>query len=279
MYDGHYINLDRNPERRAAIEEQFALLDPRHHYARFPAVDGNLCDVDAPGLSAGEIGCLLSHYMLLESRTDGAAHLHVVEDDVVLTKRAVLFLEQVIGAGILDDHDILFTETAVHMDLPWCREARRHYKTLIERAADGTVSGVTFRLIPFVGGTASYLVNRRSVRLVCDILGQELDRGARRPIDILLRDAVIAGLLRARSLFPFVSTIRPPALSTIERDDGMRKSRFAMEMLRHSFFVDCDPLRALDLTRRWLARADADPHERLHSRLADFIGSDIFRDH
>jgi GR25 family glycosyltransferase involved in LPS biosynthesis len=280
MYAGYYINLERSTERRAAMAAQLGRLDPAGRYERFPAVDGNPDGLACSGISDGEFGCLLSHYMLLASQVDRGVDLHVLEDDAVITKRTALFLEQVIGSGLPGEYDILFTDTAVEMDLAWCREARGLYSALIERAEDGTASGVTFRIIPYLGCTTSYLVNHRSVRLVCEILGRELDRGATRPIDILLRAAVAEGKLRASCLFPFITSTRPGGFfSTTRPDNEMRKSRFAMELLRHSFFVECDLGEAMNLAERWLTNPKAGPHERLHARLANFIGADIFHDH
>jgi GR25 family glycosyltransferase involved in LPS biosynthesis len=278
MYRGFYINLDRSPERHAAIEARLAGLGMAQRYERFPAMDGNSIGLTASGLTNSEPGCLLSHYMLLESRTDRADHLHVVEDDIVFANCTVPSVEKVIRSGLLDEFDILFTETAVEMDLNWCREARRLYKDLIQREENGTASAVEFRIV--LGCTTSYLVNRGSIGLVCRLLGEELDRGARYPVDILIRDAANAGKPRAKSLFPFVTSIQPEEFSSTTRPDAeARNSRLAMELLRHSFYVDCDMNTALDLAVQRLMIADGDVHQRLHGLLAGFIGSDIFQRH
>jgi GR25 family glycosyltransferase involved in LPS biosynthesis len=280
MYRGFYINLDRSSGRRAALEARLTRLGVAPRYERFPAMDGNSIGLGASGLTNSELGCLLSHYMLLESCRDRGDHLHVVEDDVVFANCAVASVEQVIRSGLLDDYDILFTETAVEMDIHWCREARGLYKSLIKRAENGIASSVEFRIIPYLGCTTSYLVNRRSIGLVRGVLGEELDRGARYPVDILIRDAANEGKLRAKSLFPFVTSSQPEEfVSTTRPDDEARNSRLAMELLRHSFFVDCDLNAALDLAVQRLMIPDGDVHDRLHGLLAGFIGSDIFQRH
>jgi GR25 family glycosyltransferase involved in LPS biosynthesis len=280
MYRGFYINLDRAPERRAAMEARLARLGAAPRYDRFSAVDGNSSGLTSSGLGNGELGCLLSHFLLLDSCKDGAAHLHIVEDDVVFANCALPSVEQVIRSGVLDRHDILFTETAVEMDLHWCREARGLYKSLIQREENGIASAVEFRIIPYLAGTTSYLVNRRSVGLVCGVLGEELDRGARYPIDILIRNAAREGRLRARSLFPFVTSIQPGEFFSTARQDGdAEKSRLAMLLLRHSFFVDCDMNAGTDLAVRQLTNPGGDSHEWLHGLLAGFIGSDVFQSH
>jgi GR25 family glycosyltransferase involved in LPS biosynthesis len=279
-YDGRYINLDRSPERRAEMEAQFARLDPVARYDRFPAVDGNLHGLTGHGLTDGELGCLMSHHRLLRMRLDSPTHLHILEDDIVMARRTVSFVEQVIRSGLLDDWDILFTETTVPMVVEWCAKGRALYRDTIERAADGTAARIEFRLIPYVGVMASYLVNRRSVRAICDIIGQELDRGARSPIDLLIRTRARDGKLRVRSLFPFITSVRPGAFpSTVRGGAEILNSRLAMELHRHSYFVEADMQAALHLADRRLANPDAGPQERLHARIAGFASTDAFEGH
>ena len=210
---------------------------------------------------------------------DGAAHLHVIEDDALMAKRTVLFLERVITSGMLDDVDILFTETTVPMSLEFFPDGRSTYARSIQRAVDGTATDVRFSHVPYVGCTTSYLVNRRSVRLIRDILARELEHNDDLPpIDMVIRAKVEAGELRAKCLFPFITSIRPEAFtSTITRDDPKHLSRCAMELLRHSFFVECDLKATFELAERRLANPDAGVQERLHALIAGFSVSDAFR--
>jgi hypothetical protein len=84
-------------------------------------------------------------------------------------------------------------------------------------------------------------VSRRSVGLVCDIIQRELERGAGKPVDMLIRDEAAAGELRVRCLFPFITSVLPGAFaSTRVPHDDKQLSVFAMELPRHSFFVVCD---------------------------------------
>jgi hypothetical protein len=178
---------------------------------------------------------------------------------------------------MLDDWDILFTETVVPMVVEWCAEGRALYRDMIERAEDGTAVKIEFRLIQYFAAMASYLVNRRSVRSICEILGQELDRGARSPIDLLIRTKAKEGKLRVRSLFPFITSIRPGKFpSTVREGIKMPKSRLAMELHRYSYFVEADLNAALDLADRRLANPDEGPQERLHARIAGFASTDSF---
>ena len=166
------------------------------------------------------------------------------------------------------------------MVVDWCAKGRAHYRDMIERAEDGTAARIEFRLIQYVGVMTSYLVNRRSVRAICEIIGQELDRGARSPIDLLIRTKAREGKLRVRSLFPFITSIRPGEFpSTVRGGTEMLKSRLAMELHRYSYFVEADMKAALELADRRLVNLDEGPQERLHARIAGFASTDSFEGH
>jgi hypothetical protein len=121
-------------------------------------------------------------------------------------------------------------------------------------------------------------VSRRSVGLVCDIIQRELERGADKPVDVLIREEAAAGALQVRCLFPFLTSVLPGAFaSTRVPDDNKQLSVFAMELLRHSFFVECDQRAALELADQLLSNSNSDPLERLHARIAGFVTSDAFQ--
>jgi GR25 family glycosyltransferase involved in LPS biosynthesis len=280
-YLGYYINLDRSADRRAAMETQLARLDPPARYQRFPAVDGNPRGIVSDTLTDADIGCLTSHYLLLHAHRNGDRHLHVIEDDAVLASRATHFVEQIIESGTLEQNDILFTSTVLSEKLEFFagfyQEIRDAWRINIDRAPNGTATGVRFGAVPYLAGMESYLVNRRSIGLVCDIIARDLDSGTHKPIDLMLRGAAERGELRAQCLFPFITSVLPGAFSsTREPRDNKHLSIFAMELLRHSFFVECDLPAALALADRLLPNPDEDLQERLHARIAAFVASDAF---
>jgi GR25 family glycosyltransferase involved in LPS biosynthesis len=86
-YVGHCINLDRSPDRRAAMKAQLARLNPAGRYHRFLAVDGNPLGIPSPDLAPMQTGCFTSHYLLLQMHLDQADHLHIVEEDAVLADK------------------------------------------------------------------------------------------------------------------------------------------------------------------------------------------------
>lgn len=276
-YRGYYINLDRSHERRAAMEAQLARLGLAQRYQRFAAVDGQQAGDISGVLTANELGCFTSHYNLLQQHRDATEHLHIIEDDAVLAKRIAWFMEWVINSGMLDDNDLLFTDMGVPPEIHFYREARSRYESNIRRAKDGTAIDVRVSTVAYFACTSSYLVNGRSIGRICDLLGRELENGPRCPIDLLIRDKVADGALRARCLFPFLTTIDPAGFeSTITRDDRDQLSARAMDLLRHSFFVECDLTATLALVDQSLPAPSAGLHARLLARVLGFMTSDAF---
>ena len=142
LYTGYYINLDRAPERRAAMEAQFARMSASPRYRRFPAVDGNQYGFPNKDLSDSQLGCLASHYMLLQMHMDGRSHLHILEDDATMATQMTRFIDTVIAADVLDNYDILFTDTVPTLSVQFFRDARRWYSQQIQRDANGLVPPV-----------------------------------------------------------------------------------------------------------------------------------------
>jgi len=215
--------------------------------------------------------------MLLQMHRDGATHLHVLEDDVVLSKQCVSFLDRIILSGSLDDADILFTDTTMPLDLDRVRDVRRFWRDSVQRLDNGTTAIVRFGYIPYVACMTSYIVNRRSIQLICDIIARELEGDDPRPIDLLIRAKAAEGKLRAKCLFPFITSVRPDEPRTINYDEATQLSRLAVELLRQSFFVESDLKAMLELADRKLISPNAGHQELLHSRIFGFTISDVFR--
>jgi hypothetical protein len=277
-YVGYYINLDRSADRRDVMDAQLARLHLTERYRRFAAVDGNLIGLTSTKLTAGELGCFTSHYQLLQQNRDSAVHLHVIEDDVVLAGCAAQVVDQIVTSATIDDHDVLFTDMALPVDFKFYREARIRYERQIRRPGNGTAPTIQFNFFPYIACTASYLVNRRSIGLICDILGHELERGASDPIDVVLRGKVAEGKLRAKCLFPFITSVLPGKFAnTVVRGARDQLSDLAVDLVRHSFFVDCDRSATLRLAEQRLASPDAGFHGRLLAVVLGFLTSDAFK--
>jgi GR25 family glycosyltransferase involved in LPS biosynthesis len=244
-YTGHYINLDRCPDRRAAMEAELARHNLTGIYTRFAAADGNILNFPNPHLQAGHMGCWTSHYMLLQQNRDKDRHLHLVEDDVIFSSVTQQAIHWAIDSGYLDTFDIFYTDVFV----PLRNEIYKVYKTIYDRAvtrnADGSLARVAFEPIDLRqrtwASTSSFLVSRKSLNKVYDLFDRELRQGARWPIDLFIRKMNFEGALNVGCIFPFVTSVRleNSLLSSVDaRDD--RQPEVAADIARYAFFIGCD---------------------------------------
>jgi GR25 family glycosyltransferase involved in LPS biosynthesis len=274
-YTGFYINLDRSTDRRAAMEAEFARCDLRDCYRRFPACEGNALGFQG-SLTDNEMGCFTSHYLVCRDNLDCPTHLHIVEDDAMFSR----FTSQAIRTGILttfiDKFDILFLDGII--DPFWEGLPLQEYKQLYDRCISrdelGNVTNVNFRPIRYAATSTSYLVNRRSINKLLSVFDRTLANGIRDPIDIILRKKGQAGALRIGCLFPFLTSIRLDGMmTTITGRQNDALSILAMNLLRHSFFIDCDICALLEYAEKALPPLTTEPHYRLLGRLLTFISS------
>jgi len=260
-YTGFYVNLDRSTERRARVETEIGRDAPAQRYERVAAVDGETVNLPSQRLRRGEVGCFLSHLFLLQKKLDSDCHLHVVEDDVVFSRFTVPAVGSLVESGALDRFDILFTDTIAQ---PSRRDFARYkalYDRCVERDGAGNIVRVRPAVVDYYASTMSYVVNRRSISKVVDVLTRSLSQGATLPIDLALRGAAVEGQLRLGALFPFVTSFRLDELvgNTIARPDRDLLSRLLLQLARHSFFVGCDHRATLESARALLERAGIAP--------------------
>lgn len=277
-YTGIYINLDRSTGRRTAMESQLARYGLADRYRRFSAADGNTLGL--PGsLSNSELGCLISHYLICRDNLGTSNHLHVVEDDVMFSRSMDKTIGFIVGSGLIDKYDILFLDTVIDPlagGLPF-----RDYKTLYDhciiRDASGNVTKVNFKAIEYIATSTSYLLNCHSIKKVLSVYDGVLAGGARDAVDIMLRKKGQSGALRVGCLFPFLTSIRlDDVTSTITGRSSDDLSAIAVNLARHSFFVDCDMQALLAYAEKALPPLPTEPHHRLLSRLLGFMMSPAF---
>ena len=236
MYQGFFINLDRSPQRRAALETHLTALGLGTRYRRFPGVDGKTVAAP-PGtrLAPGAFGCWLSHTGLLEGNRGTHTHLHVLEDDVVLAGQAAALFEPLIrqADSRLGAWDLLFTDVYV----PLTPAVHRLFLSRLGDFDRGRgPSFVDLTGVEFAGFT-SYFVNRQAVAKVCDLLAGGWATGA--PIDVFVRDLVGRGRLQAYVTIPFLSTLSPIGSQSDIRGP-VDRSRRVCEAYRRGFFIDAD---------------------------------------
>lgn len=203
---GVYINLASATARRAQCESFLAQAGVEEFYSRFEAVAGkdHLDQYAESGLSAGKIGCWLSHLNVLRDNIEGDYHLHVLEDDFELTSafpHLIQDLDQ--RTRNIPDWDILFTDfsLAITKDVFAMRDLIHRVDQLYQNN-QYTVEDATNL---FAAGNSSYIVNRKSKRKVAELLEQGL--GSRLPQDLYMRELARQGKLKIVVTLPYLTTL------------------------------------------------------------------------
>lgn len=231
MYQGFYINLERDTLKRKAIEQNLVGIGLSDRYIRFEAVDGaKIAEKYDSTLMAGELGCWLSHISILHNQINGGKHLHIIEDDALLHS----WIAKVFSAFIAQtpNWDVLFTDFFVPKDLYVFKYL---HELLLEYKRTGEIKIFRLDNIPFTCAT-SYYVNKDSIRklykLVCNCGSDNV------PFDLKLRDAVNNGELIAFATMPFFSTLSESCQNSSIRSYDI--SRRAFDLYRRSFYLGAD---------------------------------------
>lgn len=241
LYAGYYINLDRSPERRREIEAGLDALGILGRYRRFPGIDGATIEKSG-NLKPGEVGCYRSHYEALRLGEATGLPVHILEDDVIFSKKFDEVAKTILSKNLLDRFDILFTDTFVHHDPIRLSSLKRAY----ERATKG--KNVAYSVMDmrqtYLCCASSYFVGPASVGKVADILERELAAGPQVMHDILFRKLALSGKLRIGCCFPFATSVRLEhimATTIVGREAQIGNlSVLASALLRYSFFVEHD---------------------------------------
>lgn len=253
MIKGWYINLERRSQRRLEMEQQLDALGLSADYQRFAAIDGKSLSLPTEThLSAGEVGCWLSHFRVLQ-QADGECHVHVLEDDAVLHPRVYAVLELFLQQHACEQWDILYTDMVVPHEVGNFKYLH-NLMSLYRR--DQQVRFLEINQVNYAAAT-SYLVNRDSLaRLV-----QLLDQGwtGNTPYDLKLRKLANQGQLKAWVCFPFFSTLADSSDDSSIKAENLSWQPF--DLFRRSFYVDA-PLK--DVLLRF---AESSMHDDLHVQI------------
>jgi GR25 family glycosyltransferase involved in LPS biosynthesis len=280
-YIGFYINLDRNTGRKEEIEAQLAQHRLEHIYQRFRATEGNALNLPSSGLKAGEIGCFISHHLLIKANLEQNEHLHVIEDDILFSRYTENTIQSIITSKTFDNYDIIFTDIAIPPNNLYYKLYKGLYEQSITRDSSGIIQNIKFRLVNLqdkvFASTASYVINNKSIKKIHQIYDRESKNGPRMPVDLLIRERAHQGVLRVGCIFPFVTSIRlEHVIDTTVRDRYDAIPRLAAEIARHSFFVDCDWTLCRDYIKRFLSLPE-DDHRQVLADILGFSLSDKFR--
>jgi GR25 family glycosyltransferase involved in LPS biosynthesis len=245
-YAGYFINLDRSASRRVSVEGQLRALGLEPTYRRFAAVEGRETAAIAGSITGGEYGCFASHAQLLGAAAAGTQHVHVLEDDVLLSPELLSVMDSLVSRGVLDDFDLIFTDTFVPLDPTHLRCYEQAYRRRIPLGSPAAllreVSLIDLKGV-YWACTSSYVAAQRSLKRIAALLNDALRAGPSEPVDLYLRRLVNDGELKAAVCLPFLTSI-DLALdldTTISRGAvGRDLSRLACNLVRHSYFVRPD---------------------------------------
>jgi len=199
-----YINVEAAAERRRVIEENFRKhKTPGWFLNRLRAVDLNdLKTANIRGrIREVEKACHMSHRNAVAEAIDAPGHALILEDDTAFGPRSCAAIDRAVASLPEDGWDLLFADAMIGDPVLMTRllMMRRELEPLGQQIL------LPLREWPHAGATA-YIVNERfkeRLHALVNIAPLEL------PYDILLREYVTRGELRAFLIVPF-----PIALST-----------------------------------------------------------------
>jgi GR25 family glycosyltransferase involved in LPS biosynthesis len=281
---GRYINLDRSIERRAALERQLTDAGCADRYSRFAGVDGVTAPRGASPLSPGALGCFLSHARVILDHAEHSPdrHLHILEDDVVLCPRTVPILDQILDTA-LGAYDLVFTDVSINFNLILQLSAMKAFRGsgMTDPKPDGgqpaphsvlylNLAGQMF------GAASSYLISRRALPRLAEILRAEIAAGPRQPIDMLYVDLLNTQMLSGACTMPFLTSIRPPDECVTTINDGMSDMDTISYLSRAPFYIDRDDAAIERLSTGLARQAIGDALSEPMLRTVRYLFSDRF---
>jgi len=287
-YRGFYINLDRSLDRRARMEDQLRQFGLTDLYERFPAIDGRSLKPSGSPLKPGEIGVFLSHYEVLKRSRALGKCIHVVEDDVLLTRHVRPVLEEAIAAtNVFQHYDLLFTDSVVNCHFGLLKNLTAAFDEVV-MPASGPVRLSDLKLMDlasvFYAAFSSYVVAAASIERLLALYEQELSGGLKTPVDIFIQQQVLAGKLRAGCLFPFLTSSgiedHSSGSTIAAEEERARPAVVVMSVLKYLFLIGRD----LDHAKRLLDRATlgsrtkTSQHHALLTQVTEFILSKDFEE-
>jgi len=264
-YAGYYINLDRSSDRRLALEAQIAQAGLSDNYQRFTAVDGSTIDAKNPGV----IGNFLSHLHTLEQAVEAHLPIHIMEDDVILSRDFASNIPGLLKATA--QCDIIFTSTFV----PLNPDILRLYKNTYEQREQGNFVLLNAKELYFAS-MASCFYSEAGARKIIALAQAHVAEGIQIPIDIFLRHHIRNGNLQAAILMPFLTSITNSHETTIPGRYHSDHGLMFWELLTHSFYIDRDlgalSQRAASMASAWGAKPD-DEHAQLLAKMGEIYYS------
>ena len=213
-----FINLDQAQDRRQALEQNFARFAPADWtLERFSAVDTQTAQARkiTGSLRPTEIACGISHLDLMRVKRQEAAPFLILEDDALFGPHSCKTLSE--AAARLEQQetwDILFPDLCI-VQIGLMAELLALRRQLMREGQ--------FRLLDpsrwAFSSATSYVLHPRAIPKILSAQPKDWTL----PYDLLLRQLVQQGRLRARCIFPFALSLEETSNnSTITPGDETR---------------------------------------------------------
>lgn len=237
--DGYYINLDRSPERRSAMDAQLLQLD-MPWVRRLAAVDGaTLVPGPTCGISAGELACFASHAQAIAAPSAGGFRL-VLEDDVQIAQDLPAIV-QGFGLAQLEAYDLVFLDCQPQVNATAIMTLWNCLQTHRVDAATGRVSGANIYNADDIYhfGATAYIVTPAGRARLPLLLQQAVEAGPTLPIDMWFARMGHEKQLRTAVIAPFLATpaLESYAASTLSGRAAAPLEMVGMNALRRMFFA------------------------------------------
>jgi hypothetical protein len=260
MYEGFFINLDRNEKRRQALIEHLEGIGAALRYRRLAAVDGRAVSHQyQTKLVPGQLGLWLSHIKLLEASSGASEHLHIVEDDAVFAANAMNSFDAVLEAADaeLGVWDLIFTDVLVYpTDIDFFLSISQAIKD-----CEQTGKLQLFDLKTFAFScTSSFFLNRHSVAKYHNLISDQWKLGIN--IDLYIRTLVKQGMLKAYLTVPFLTSVSRDSLCSDIRGGEVNRCLAVLDVYRRTFFQNAD-LRSLDAELQELVKGATHSERRI----------------
>lgn len=206
-----YINLDSKTDRRETIEKNFLdNTDGSWELKRFPAIDVSYVRKHSlPGnLRETEKACFSSHKTVISDSRYATDHVLIMEDDSCLGKETQNTIKSIVKDNS-SGWDIMYGEVCVPEPENMCRLIR------LKNDLKGGTTFLDLSKMNYAGATA-YVINKNSILKIYNLLQKV--RSYDVPFDLLLRQYVHTGQLKAFVPFPFITSFAENALNSDIRE-------------------------------------------------------------
>jgi GR25 family glycosyltransferase involved in LPS biosynthesis len=212
---GRIINLDTAVERWSQMQAQLDSLGWTQSHRRQPAQRAEADEARQLGLrNGGELGLWRTTTSLLEQwlgeQPAAGDVLHVLEDDAIINPALPLLIKLLRQQN--PPLDILFSEAFLTTDL------YRRFRALEDKRQREGNAVLLLNGGQYLACTSSYILSRDGAKRLLLALREQEATARLVPIDMVIRQSIREGKLKASISLPFFSTIRAGLASSIQQE-------------------------------------------------------------